>query len=228
MAGVRRKIAEQMSLAKQTIPHYSYIDECDVTALVQLRDSLKASLTNRGVRLTYLPFFLKAAAAALVEIPIVNSSLDDKAGEIVLHADYHLGIAVATDAGLIVPVVRQVDRLDIVAIAREVERLSEAARNGRIKREELQGATFAVTSIGNVGGLMATPIINPPQTAIMGVGRIVKRPVYDAAGQLRPADMVYLSFSFDHRVIDGAIGAAFGNAVKRRLENPAELMLPAP
>lgn len=225
LAGVRRKIADQMSLASRTIPHYSYVDECDVTDLVRLRESLKHPLSSQGVRLTFVPFFLKAAAGALREVPLVNSSLDEEQGEIRLHEDCHLGLAVATPSGLIVPVIKSADRLTILELAQEVDRVATSARKGRIGIEDLRGATFTVTSIGNIGGLISTPIINPPQTAIMGIGRIVRRPVYRADGALVPADCVYLSFSFDHRVIDGAIGAAFGNAVKRRLENAAAMLL---
>jgi pyruvate dehydrogenase E2 component (dihydrolipoamide acetyltransferase)/2-oxoisovalerate dehydrogenase E2 component (dihydrolipoyl transacylase) len=215
-----------MVQSKTTIPHYSYVDECDVTDLVRLRESLRAAYAEAGVKLTYLAFFVKAVALALKEVPIVNASLDEPADEIVLHDHYHVGIAVATPAGLIVPVVRDADRKDLGAIAREVERLSAEARAGKSKLDDLRGGTFTVTSIGNVGGLISTPIINPPEVGILGVGKVVKRPVFDAAGNVRPAEMVYLSFSFDHRVLDGAVGAAFGNAVIRRLQQPALLLLP--
>ncbi len=224
--GLRRKIAERMVRSKTTIPHYSYIDECDVTDLVRLRESLRAAYAEAGVKLTYLAFFVKAVALALKEVPIVNASLDEPAEEIVLHDRYHVGVAVATPAGLIVPVVHDADRKDVGTIAREVERLGAEARAGKSKLDDLRGGTFTVTSIGSVGGLISTPVINPPEVGILGVGKVVKRPVFDAAGNVRPADMVYLSFSFDHRVLDGAVGAVFGNAVIRRLQNPALLLLP--
>jgi pyruvate dehydrogenase E2 component (dihydrolipoamide acetyltransferase)/2-oxoisovalerate dehydrogenase E2 component (dihydrolipoyl transacylase) len=223
--GVRRKIAEHLVYSKQTIPHYSYMDECDVTDLVRLRDSLKEPLGQQGVRLTYLAFFVKAAVAALKEVPIVNASLDEQAGEIVLHDRYHIGVAVATPSGLIVPVVHDADRLSLIDVARTLDRLSTDARAGRSKREDLQGGTFTITSFGNVGGLIATPIINHPQAGILGVGKVVKRPVFDEHEQIRAANMVYLSLTFDHRVLDGAVGAAFGNALIRYLRNPAALML---
>jgi pyruvate dehydrogenase E2 component (dihydrolipoamide acetyltransferase)/2-oxoisovalerate dehydrogenase E2 component (dihydrolipoyl transacylase) len=223
--GVRRKIAEHMVEAKHTIPHYSYVDECDVTDLVKLREALKESFTKKGTKLTYLAFAVQAAVAALKEVPIVNATLDEKAGEIVLHDRYHIGIAVATPSGLIVPVVRDADNKNLVDLAREIDRLSDDARRGKQHLEDLKGGTFTVTSIGNIGGLFATPIILPPQVGILGVGKIVKRPIYDEHGQLKPADMVYLSFSFDHRVLDGAIGAAFGNAVIHHLQNPAALLI---
>jgi pyruvate dehydrogenase E2 component (dihydrolipoamide acetyltransferase)/2-oxoisovalerate dehydrogenase E2 component (dihydrolipoyl transacylase) len=226
LIGLRRRIAERLVQSKTTIPHYSYIDECDVTDLVRLRESLRGAYAEAGVKLTYLAFVVKAVALALKDVPIVNASLDEPAGEIVLHDRYDIGIAVATPAGLIVPVVRDADRKDVGAIARDVERLSAEARAGKAKLDDLRGGTFTVTSVGNVGGLISTPIINPPEVGILGVGKVVKRPVFDAAGHVRPADMVYLSFSFDHRVLDGAVGATFGNAVLRRLQQPALLLLP--
>jgi 2-oxoisovalerate dehydrogenase E2 component (dihydrolipoyl transacylase) len=144
----------------------------------------------------------------------------------VLHDGYHVGIAVATASGLKVPVVRDADRKGIGDIAREIDRLSSEARQGRSKREDLRGGTFTLTSVGNIGGLISTPVINPPEVGILGIGKVVKRPVFDEAGQIKPAEIVYLSFSFDHRVVDGAVGAVFGNAVMKRLSNPALLMLP--
>ena len=226
LQGLRRKIAEHMVQSKRAVPHYSYVDECDVTELVRLREALREVSARVGARLTYLAFIIKAVTEALQEVPIVNASLDEAAGEIVLHDHYHIGIAVAAPTGLIVPVIHDADRLDVFQIAREIERLSAAARAGNAKREDLLGGTFTVTSIGNVGGLISTPIINHPEVAILGVGKVVKRPVYDPAGNIRPADLVYLSFSFDHRVLDGAVGAAFANTVIRRLQNPAALLVP--
>ena len=223
--GLRRKIAEHMVHAKHTIPHYTYVDECDVTDLVKTRDGLREPLESQGVKITYLPFFVKAVARALKEVPIVNASLDDAAGEIVLHDKYHVGIAVATPGGLVVPVIRDADRRTVVDIAREMERLSSEARAGKSKLEDLRGGTFTLTSVGNIGGLFATPIIHHPQVGILGIGKIVKRPVFDAHGQVRAADMVYLSFSFDHRVLDGAVGAAFANAVLLKLKNPVALLV---
>jgi pyruvate dehydrogenase E2 component (dihydrolipoamide acetyltransferase)/2-oxoisovalerate dehydrogenase E2 component (dihydrolipoyl transacylase) len=227
LQGVRRKIAEHLVDAKRRIPHYSYVDECDVTELVRLRHGLRDACARNGIKLTYLPFFVKAVADALKEIPLVNSSLDEGSGEIVLHDKYHIGIAVATPNGLIVPVVRDVDKKDIFTIATEVERLGMEGKAGRSRREDLKGSTFTITSIGGVGGLISTPIINHPEVGIMGVGKVVRRPVYDPDGHIKPAELVYLSFSFDHRVLDGAVGAAFGNAVKRHLERPAAMLVPA-
>ncbi len=226
LQGLRKRIAEHMALAKRVIADYSYVDECEVTDLVRLRESLKDVYARAGIKLTYLPFLVKAAVAALKEVPLANASLNEEDGEIVLHDRYHIGIAVATPTGLIVPVVRDADKKDIAAIARDIERLSTDARAGRPKLEDLKGGTFTVTSVGNIGGLFSTPVINHPEVGILGVGKIVKRPVFDEHGNVRPADIIYLSLTFDHRVIDGAVCAAFGNAVIRQLQNPAALLLP--
>jgi 2-oxoisovalerate dehydrogenase E2 component (dihydrolipoyl transacylase) len=226
MHGLRRTIAQRMAHSKRTIPHYSYVDECDVSDLVRLRESLRETYAGAGIKLTYLPFFVKAVVAALKEVPIVNASLDEEKDEIVLHDRYHIGIAAATPAGLMVPVLHDADQKDIGTLAREIERLSGAARNGKSRRDDLRGGTFTITSVGSHGGLIATPVVNPPEVAILALGKIVRRPVYDAAGRIRPADIIYLSLSFDHRVIDGAVGAVFANAILRRLQNPAALLLP--
>jgi pyruvate dehydrogenase E2 component (dihydrolipoamide acetyltransferase)/2-oxoisovalerate dehydrogenase E2 component (dihydrolipoyl transacylase) len=226
LAGVRRRIAEHLVHSKHTIPHFTYVDECDISELVKLRASLREPFEAHGLKLTYLPFFVKAAVAALKDVPIANSSLNDETGEIVLHDRYHIGIATATPAGLLVPVIRDADKKDLATIAREIERLSAEARSGRARLEDMRGSTFTITSIGGIGGLLATPIINHPEVAILGVGRAVKRPVFDAAGNIKAAEMIYLSLSFDHRVVDGAVGAVFGNAVIRQLQNPARLLLP--
>jgi pyruvate dehydrogenase E2 component (dihydrolipoamide acetyltransferase)/2-oxoisovalerate dehydrogenase E2 component (dihydrolipoyl transacylase) len=227
LQGLRRTIAERMVQSRRAIPDYTYVDECDVTELVRLREGLREGAARLGIKMTYLAFAAKAVVGALQEVPLVNATLDEGAGEIVLHDCYHLGIAVAAPAGLLVPVVRDANKKDLFQLAREIEQQTAAARSGRAKREDLTGSTFTLTSIGNIGGLFSTPIINPPEVGILGIGKIVRRPVYDAAGQIKPADLVYLSFSFDHRVVDGAVGAAFGNAVVRRLQQPAALLLPS-
>lgn len=226
LAGIRRKIAERMVISTRTIPHYSYIDEFDSTELVKLRSQLRDPLAKAGVKLTYLAFFVKAVAKALRDVPIVNSTFNEETQEIKLHDHYHIGIAVAAPSGLIVPVIHDADRRDIYSIAHEIERLSNDAKAGKSRLEDLRGGTFTVTSVGGIGGLISTPIINHPEVGILGVGKVVKRPVYDAAGELRPGEIIFLSFSFDHRIVDGAVGAAFGNAVLKHLSNPAVLLLP--
>lgn len=229
LVGLRRKIAEHMVQAKKVVPHYTYVDECDVTELVKMRDSLRQPFARSGIKLTYLAFFVKAVVAALKEVPLVNSSLHEDQQEIELHDRYHIGIAVATPRGLIVPVVRDADQKDLLAIAREIDRLSTDARNGQSKRDDLSGSTFTVTSVGGIGGLFSTPVINYPEAAILGIGKVVRRPVFVHQGeaeQIRAADIVYLSLSFDHRIIDGAIGAHFTNVLIKQLSNPALLLLP--
>jgi pyruvate dehydrogenase E2 component (dihydrolipoamide acetyltransferase)/2-oxoisovalerate dehydrogenase E2 component (dihydrolipoyl transacylase) len=224
--GLRRRIGEHLVVSQRTCPHYTYIDECEVTEMVKVRLALRDPFAAQSIKLTYLPFFVKAAALALKEVPIVNSSLDEQSGEIVLHDKYHIGVAVATKTGLVVPVVRDADRKDLASIAQDIERLTIEARSGRPKLEDLRGGTFTVTSVGNIGGLISTPIINHPEVGILGLGKVVRQPRYDASGIIYPADVIYLSLSFDHRVVDGAVGAAFGNALVKHLSNPCLLLLP--
>jgi pyruvate dehydrogenase E2 component (dihydrolipoamide acetyltransferase)/2-oxoisovalerate dehydrogenase E2 component (dihydrolipoyl transacylase) len=226
LVGLRRRIADHTAEAKRRVPHYSYIDECEVTDLVRLRAQLREPFARGGVKLTYLAFVVKAVARALKEVPIANSTLDEAAGEIVVHDRYHVGVAVATPGGLIVPVVKDADKKDLPAVAADIDRLSREAKAGRVRPDDLKGGTFTVTSVGNVGGLISTPIVNYPEVGILGLGKVVRRPVYDDHGGLRPADVLYLSLSFDHRVVDGAVGAVFGNAVARHLRSPATLLLP--
>ena len=226
MVGLRRKIAERMVASKRAIPHYTYVDEVDVTDLVNLRGLAVVHFKESGVKLSYVAFFIRAAVRALKDVPIVNATFDEANNEIVLHDRYHIGLAVATPGGLMVPVIHDADRRDIASVAREIERLSTTARAGKAKREDLTGGTFTVTSIGGFGGLISTPIINHPEVAILGVGKVVKRPVFDEEGNVKPADMVYVSISFDHRIVDGAVGALFGNALVKHLKSPAALLLP--
>jgi pyruvate dehydrogenase E2 component (dihydrolipoamide acetyltransferase)/2-oxoisovalerate dehydrogenase E2 component (dihydrolipoyl transacylase) len=226
LVGLRRRIADHLVDSKRRIPHYSYIDECDVTDLVRLRVQLREPFARAGVKLTYLAFVVKAVARALKEVPVANSSLDEAAGEVVCHDRYHVGVAVATPGGLIVPVVKDADRKDLPAVAAEIDRLGRDTKAGRARPDDLKGGTFTVTSVGNVGGLISTPIVNHPEVGILGIGKVVKRPVYDEHGRIRPADVLYLSFAFDHRVVDGAVCAVFGNAVARHLRSPATLLLP--
>lgn len=226
LQGMRRAIADHTVAAKRIIPHYSYVDECDVTELVRLRENLREQFARAGVKLTYLAFLVNAVVAGLKEVPVVNASLDEKAGDIVLHDRYHIGFAVASPAGLLVPVVHDADKKDFPTLARDIDRLTREARAGTVRREDLRGGTFTITSVGNLGGLFSTPVINHPEVGILGIGKIVKRPVFDAAGQVRPADIVYLSLSFDHRVVDGAVGAAFTNVIIRQLQKPAAMLLP--
>ena len=222
--GVRRTIGRQMETSKYTAPHVSHHDDVDVTELVELRGELKEAAEAEGVSLTYLPFVVKAVVAGLKQHPVLNSTLDEDAGEIRLLEEYNVGIAVATDAGLMVPVVKGADEKGLLEIAAEINELVARARDRSIGREEMQGGTFTITNFGSIGGRHATPIINYPETAILGLGEIGKQPwVHD--GEVVPRDVMGLSLSVDHRVIDGAEAASFANTVKRYLANPSLLLL---
>jgi len=220
--GVRRKIAEHMVLSKHTAAHFTYVEEVDCTDLVALRARANAALAARGIKLSFLPFIVKATAAALVKFPQMNATLDDAAGEIIQRGRRHIGLAAATDVGLIVPVVRDADRLSIIELAAEIERLAGLTRAGKAAREELSGSTFTITSLGALGGLHATPIINHPEIAILGIHKIAKRPaVRGDAIVIR--ELMNLSISVDHRVVDGYDAARFVAEIKASLEAPGPL-----
>jgi pyruvate dehydrogenase E2 component (dihydrolipoamide acetyltransferase) len=224
LAGVRRRIAQKMAQSTHTAAHFTFVEECDVTTLKALRARLRAPAEAAGVKLTFLPFIVKAAVAALKKHPYLNATLDEPAGEIVFRRYFHVGVATATDAGLLVPVVKDADRKSILDIARDIDRLAIEARAGRAKLEDLQGSTFTITSLGSQGGLFATPIINFPEVAILGVHQMKQRPVVKD-GQIVIGDVMLLSLSFDHRVVDGHVGAAFAYEVIRYLEDPDALWL---
>jgi len=220
--GVRRKIAEHMVHAKHTAAHFTYVEEIDCTDLVALRERANAKLAAGGTKLSFLPFIVKATAAALVKFPQMNATLDDAAGEIIQRGHRHIGLATATDVGLIVPVVRDADRLSIVELAAEIDRLAGLTRAGKAAREELTGSTFTITSLGALGGLMATPIINYPEIAILGVHKISKRPAV-RGDSIVIRDLMNLSISVDHRVVDGYDASRFVAEIKAALEAPASL-----
>jgi pyruvate dehydrogenase E2 component (dihydrolipoamide acetyltransferase) len=222
--GLRKRIFEKMAKSNVTAAHFTYVDEVDMTQLVHLRDQLKEAADWKSVRLTFLPFVIKAVVAALKEFPTLNASVDDERGEIVVKRYYHIGIATATEEGLTVTVVHEADGKDLWYLAKEVERLSNAAREKRLTLEDVQGSTFTITSLGREGGMFATPIINWPEVGILGIHKIEKRPVV-RNDQIVIRDMMYLSCSFDHRVIDGHVGAAFVQAVRNFLEHPALLFV---
>jgi pyruvate dehydrogenase E2 component (dihydrolipoamide acetyltransferase) len=220
--GVRRKIAERLVHSKHTAAHFTYVEEIDCTDLVALRERANAQLASRAIKLSFLPFIVKATAAALGKFPALNATLDDAAGEIIQRGRRHIGLATATEVGLIVPVVRDADRLSIVELAAEIERLAGLTRSGKAAREELSGSTFTVTSLGALGGVLATPIINHPEVAILGVHKISKRPaVRNDAIVIR--DLMNLSISVDHRVVDGHEAARFVAEIKATLESPGSL-----
>jgi pyruvate dehydrogenase E2 component (dihydrolipoamide acetyltransferase) len=224
--GVRKKIAENLVRSKHTAAHYTYVEEVDCTDLVTLRRRANERLAERGIKLSFLPFVIKATVAALQRFPQLNATLDEAAGEIVQRRSYHIGLATATEAGLIVPVVRDADRRSLVDLAQEIDRLAEATRTGRATRDELVGSTFTITSPGALGGVLATPIINFPEVAILGVHKIAKRPAVAASGtEIVIRDLMNLSISVDHRVVDGLDAARFVAEIKLALETPGLLFL---
>lgn len=225
MRGLRRAISNQMVASHLQTVRTLHVDEADVTGLVALRAKLKPLAEKRGVKLSYLPFIMKATVAALKAFPALNSSLDEDAGEVVLKRFYNLGLAVATDAGLVVPVVNDVDKKSLLEVADEVNTLAARARDGKLAPEHVRGGTFSVTNIGSIGGLFSFPIINTPEAAILGVHSIKKRPVVLPGDVIAARQMLYLSLSFDHRLIDGAAAAGFTSYLIELLETPEALML---
>ncbi|MFB6127835.1 MAG: dihydrolipoamide acetyltransferase family protein [Halolamina sp.] len=221
--GIRQTIGEQMAESKYTAPHVTHHDTVTIPALVETRERLKTE-TPEDVRLTYMPFVMKAVVAALEEFPILNSQLREEEGEIAVKSAYNLGVAVATDAGLMVPVVEDVDRKGLAELAREVNDLASRARSRDLAREEMQGGTFTLTNFGAIGGEYATPIINYPETAILGLGAIEQRPVVED-GEVVAQHTLPLSLSIDHRVVDGAEAAQFTNRVMEYLRTPELLLL---
>ncbi|QBS38319.1 2-oxo acid dehydrogenase subunit E2 [Thermaerobacter sp. FW80] len=225
LRGLRKRIAEKMVQSMYTAPHVTHVEEVDVTELVELRRTALPLAEERGIKLTYLPFIAKAVVAALQQFPIFNASLDDERQEIVLKGYYHIGVATATDEGLIVPVVRDVDRKSIFQIAREIAALTEAARARRIALDDVRGSTFTITNVGALGGgVWSTPIINYPEVAILGVHKFRETPVV-RDGQIVVRTITYLALSFDHRVADGADAVRFVNRIKAYLEQPSLLFL---
>jgi pyruvate dehydrogenase E2 component (dihydrolipoamide acetyltransferase) len=224
LRGLRKRIATQMRLAKQTAAHFTYVEEIDVTDLVTVRQQGKARAAERGVKLTYMPFIIKAVCVGLREFPILNSSLDEAAGEVIYRGAINMGIAVETPNGLIVPVVRDADTKTMLQTAAEMAELAARAREGKTRPDDVGGGTFTITNAGNIGGLLATPVINVPEVAILGVHAIRQRP-WIVDGEIVVRDIMYLSISLDHRVVDGAVGARFMNVLKELLENPTLMLL---
>ncbi len=222
--GVRRKIAERMQTSKNTAAHFTFVEECDVGRLKELRKRLQPAAEKAGVKLTFLPFIVKAVVAALKKRAILNSALDESTNELVYRKYYNIGIAASTDAGLIVPVVKDADRKSLLEIARDIDRLATDAKNGKSKSSDLQGSTFTITSLGADGGLFATPIINFPEVGILGVHQIKQKPVVKD-GQIVIGEVMLLSLSFDHRIVDGHVGAAFAYDIIHYLEDPDRLFL---
>ncbi len=222
--GLRREIAKRLRTSQDRAVHTLHVDEADLTNLVALRERLAPLAEAEGVKLTYLPFVIKAVIAALRRHPEFNATVDDEHNEVLLHHTYNIGIAVATDQGLVVPVIHHAERKGLLDLAREIADKAQRAREGRLTLEDVEGGTFSITNIGSIGGLFSFPVINYPQVAILGVHRIQPRPVVHD-GEIVIRQMTYLSLSFDHRVTDGAQAAYFTNDLIRFLETPELLML---
>ena len=221
--GMRRRIAENMAASKRAIPHFTYVDEIDVTKLEELRVDLNAT---RGAKpkLTMLPLLITAICKSLPDFPMINARYDDEAGIVNRSGAVHLGMATQTDAGLMVPVIRNAEKHSVWQLASEILRLADAARSGKAKSEELSGSTLTITSLGPLGGIATTPVINRPELAIIGPNKVVERPVF-RDGQVVPAKLMNLSISCDHRVVDGWDAASYVQALKRLLETPALLFV---
>src|SRR5579864_2228816 len=224
LRGLRRVIADHMVHSKHTAAHTLHVDEVDLTELVALRASAKEKAAERGVKLTYLPFFVRATCYGLKKYPYMNASLDDAAHEIVLKKDFNIGIATNTDGGLVVPVVHHADRKTIFELAGDIAALADKARQNKLSNEDISGGTFTITNVGSVGGLFTFPVINHPEVGILGTHAIQERPVV-RQGQIVIRHMMYLSISFDHRVVDGATAALFVKDVAQSLEHPDVMLM---
>ena len=224
LRGIRKRIAERMHKSKSTAAHFTYVDELDATRLVEARDALKEEAAAKGVHLTYMPFIVAATVAALKRFPMLNSILDDEKQEIVVKHYWHVGFACDTDQGLVVPVIKDADRRSLLNLGAAVQDLTARARAGKLALDEVTGSTFTITNAGNIGGILATPVINWPEVAILGVHKIADRAVV-RDGAIVVRKMMNLSVSIDHRVVDGAVGARFMNELIGLLDDPRRLLL---
>lgn len=224
LRGIRKKIAENLQMAKHVIPHFTLMDEANVSSLVEMRDGLKEVAEKKGVKVNYMPFVMKALIATVREFPKFNSSIDDAAQEIVSKKYFNIGFAADTPNGLLVPVIKDADRKTIIQLSAEIVDLATRARDGKLKMDEMKGATFSITNIGSIGGTYATPIINHPEVAIFGMYKIQERP-FVKNGELEVAKFMNFTVTCDHRLIDGAEAARFLAAFIKRIENPGVLMM---
>lgn len=224
LKGIRKVIAEAMVKSVYTAPHVTVMDEVDVAKLVAFRDRIKPLMEKKGIKITYLPFIVKALVAAVRAFPVLNAAIDEEAGEIVYKKYYHVGIATDTEQGLLVPVIRDADRKSIWTIAAEIKDLAERGREGKLGPQEMRDSTITVTNIGSAGGMFFTPVINFPEVAILGTGRIAEKPVV-RDGAIAVGQMMALSLSFDHRIVDGATAQYALNSIKELLEDPELLVL---
>ena len=222
LRGIRKTIADRMLKSKLTTAQVTHVDEVDATELVSLREELRQASEKRGIKLTFLPLIIKALIPALKEFIYVNSSLDEQTGNIVLKRYYNIGIATDTEQGLVVPVVKDADTMDVFALAAEIERLASRARAGQLSLDEVRGSTFTITNVGAIGGLFATPIINIPEAAILGTHKIAKRAVV-REGRIEARDTMFLSITFDHRIFDGAYAAKFVSRLVETLQDREKL-----
>jgi pyruvate dehydrogenase E2 component (dihydrolipoamide acetyltransferase) len=228
LRGLRRNIAKAMRKSKDTAAHYTYFEEVDMSVLEDLRQKAKPLAEKYGTRLTYIPLIIKCLIPSLREFPHFNAQLDDETEEIVVRGNLNIGIAVNTDNGLIVPVIKNADQKTVWELAAEVKRLAEKARAGKLTLDEVTGGTFTITSTGNIGGVMATPIIRWPEVAILGIFRSKLRPVVvekNGSPEIAIRPIMYIALTLDHRVVDGAVGAMFTNTLIKYMENPALLLL---
>jgi pyruvate dehydrogenase E2 component (dihydrolipoamide acetyltransferase) len=224
LRGIRKKIAENLQMAKQVIPHFTLMEEARVDELVKLRTSAKAAAEAKGVKVTYLPFIMKALIATIREFPMFNASIDDQASEIVYKKYFNLGFAADTPNGLMVPVIKAADQKTILQISEEITTLATKARDGKLALEDMKGATITITNIGSVGGVYATPIINHPEVAIFGMYKIQDKPLW-VKDHFERTQVMNFTITCDHRLIDGAVAANFMKAFVQRIENPSQLML---
>jgi pyruvate dehydrogenase E2 component (dihydrolipoamide acetyltransferase) len=226
--GLRKKIAEKMRLSKDHAAHFTYVEEADATELVRLRNQAKEIAAKQGIKLTYLPFVMKAMVGALRQYPILNSSLDEQKNELVYKHYFNIGLSVQTEDGLTAPVIKDVGNKSILEIAKEIQAVVERARSKKLTMDDLQGSTITLTNAGSIGGLFATPVINYPEVAILGFNKIFRKPVVKEVHgreEVVIRDWTYFSISLDHRVVDGAVGAEFMKLLIHYVENPSLLLL---
>ncbi|KAI8509765.1 hypothetical protein Bbelb_121930 [Branchiostoma belcheri] len=224
VTGFRKAMVKSMTLS-QSIPHFGYCDEVDMTALVELRAELKGAAEQYGVRLSFMPFFIKAASMALLQYPVLNATVDDKCENMTLKASHNIGLAMDTANGLVVPNVKNVQCLSVLEVAAELNRLQSLGLQGKLGAGDLTGGTFTLSNIGAIGGTYAKPVIMPPEVAIGALGKVQVLPRFGASGEVYAAHILAASWSADHRVIDGATMARFSNLWKSYLENPASMLL---
>lgn len=228
MRGLRKKIAEKMHLSKMHAAHFTYVEEADATELVRIRAAAKEIGAKQGIKVTYLPFIMKAMVAALKDYPILNSFYDEEKGEIVIKHYYNIGLSIQTPDGLTAPVVKDVNHKSMLEIAREIQQIVDRARANRLTQDDFKNSTITLTNAGSIGGVLATPVINYPEVAILGFNKIARKPVVintNGREEIAIRDWTYFSISLDHRVVDGAIGAEFMNTFVKYIENPSLLLL---